>query len=758
MRTDVLVVVSTALLFLFGPVGPHHDACASASQSQGIVVEEFYASAPDGAEYFVIVCTGYQTLLDGWSVTDGEGTVTFAGGTVLVTGGRLAVSWDPASYASAYGRQPEVGLDGSLGAGLFTSSGTFRLADDGDSIAVLSPSGEPSDVVVYGDSALPQVGWAGDAIPPPRSGEVLKRIRGATGPVDTDAATDWFHFREHRYGHTSWAPVSATVPAGQLTAFVSPECSLECVLNEIGKARESIRMCAYELSSPEVCEALVSALGRGVSVSVLVDGSPAGGMSEDGMAFLSVLEASGADVKEFTTVQDGSVRHVLALHPKYMVVDCVRTVVMSENFVQAGLPGDTVSGNRGWGVAFTSSFLSSYVSCVFDDDSRRSRKDVLDWGSDPRNDPQAALPPSDHPARTVFFPLPLVSTEEARVGLQVSPDCSPTEPYLCGLIDASSSLLAEQFQADTDWESRWTGNASMSPVVSAIAEVILSGGTASVLLDSSWFNLERNSACASALRDAGVDARLLMDASPLSAVHNKGLVLDSMTTVVSSNNWVSSSYARNRELAAVVASAEVASYFSEVFSADWVPDSSPPMASAGADIFVGPGSTADLSASGSVDDRAIASYEWDVGGDGSVDGDGLSFEVVRTTPSRVTVVLRVTDSWGNTAEDAVLVTFGEPGADDPDGATDDGPMGDAMLVAALVAAPALMALRKTLITRLRDCLSACCGPGSSRPATSRVSSRSSRARSGRPTPPRCISQCTTSGLKASSSSRRRGGS
>ncbi len=758
MRTGVLVVVSTALLFLFGPVGPHHDACASDAQSLGIVVEEFYASAPDGAEYFVLACTGFQIPLDGWSVTDGEGTVTFVGGAVLVTGERMVVSWDPGSYASAYGCLPDVGLDGSLGAPLYSYSGTFRLADDGDTIAVTSPSGMLSDVVVYGDSLSPVAGWTGDPLPSPRSGEVVKRVMGANGPVDTDAATDWFHFREHRYGYTSFGAVSALVPAGQLTAFVSPECSLGCVVSEIETARESIRMCAYELSSPEVCGALVSAMGRGVSVSVLVDGSPAGGMSEDGMAFLSVLEARGADVLEFTTVQDGSVRHVLALHPKYMVVDSYRTVVMSENFVQAGLPGDTVSGNRGWGVAFTSSFLSSFVSGIFDDDSRRDRKDVLDWGSDPRNDPRATLTQNDHPMRAVFFPLPYVSTEDARVGLQISPDCSPTEPYICGLIGASSSLLAEQFQADTQWESRWTGIGSTSPIVSAISEVVKSGGTASVLLDSSWFNLERNSAFASALRDAGVDARLMMDASPLSAVHNKGLVLDGTTTVVSSNNWVSSSYGRNRELAAVVTSAEVASYFSEVFSIDWVPDSSPPVAVAGPDVFAEPDGVATLSASSSADDRAIASYEWDVGGDGSVDGRGVSFEVARIYPSSVPVVLRVTDAWGNAAEDTVLVTFGEPGADDLDAGTGDSIIGDAMLVAALVAAPALMAFRKTLITRLRDCLSACCGPGSSRPATSRGSSRSSRARSGRPTLPRCISPCTTSGRKDSSSSRRRGGS
>jgi phosphatidylserine/phosphatidylglycerophosphate/cardiolipin synthase-like enzyme len=552
---------------------------------------------------------------------------------------------------------PDIGLDGTCGSGLFSLSGIFKLADAGDQLAVVSPDGLVSDSVAYGDSDCPEVGWVGDSLPAPKAGEVVRRICGPDGVTDTDSAADWFHFREYRYGYTTNGPVSALVPAGQMTSFVSPECSLQCVVDEIHAAGESIRLCAYEFSSAGVCAALASALDRGVSVHVLVDGSPAGGMSDDEVACLSVLEARGADVFEFTTIQDGSVRHVLALHPKYMVVDSRRSMVLSENFVDSGLPVDRVFGNRGWGVAFTSSFLAYHLSALFDDDSRRDRKDVLDWGLDPRYDPRAAIPKEEAEGTFMVTQTPFTTSQDAHVAIHVSPDSSPFEPYLCGLIESSSALLAEQFQADALWESRWTGLVSGSPVVSSIGRLVGSGGEASVLLDSSWFNLDRNTVSASALCGEGADARLMTESSPITVLHNKGLVLDGERTVVSSNNWVSSSFARNRELAAVVTSAEVASYFSSTFMLDWVPDSTPPMADAGPDVRTAPGEASVLSAAGSHDDRALISYEWDVGGDGSVDGDGPVFEVDQAYPGSVTVVLTVVDSWGNHATDSVGVTL-----------------------------------------------------------------------------------------------------
>lgn len=756
MRPGVLVVVSSALLFLFGPVGPHLMP-SSAAWSAGLLVDELYPSAPDGAEYFVLVCTAYQVPLDGWTVTDGEGTVSLKGGVVLATGERLVVSCDPSSYLAAFGEMPDIGLDGSYGGDTFSLSGTFRMADDGDGLSVITPDGIVSDVVAYGDSAAPIAGWMGGPVPAPRAGEVFRRVRGASGPLDTDCASDWFNFREHRYGYTEWPPVSAQVPAGQLTAFVSPECSLACILDEIDRACESIRLCAYEASSPEVCLSLCHALRRGVDVKVLVDGAPAGGISDDGLAFLSVLEAGGGDVREFTTVQEGSVRHVLALHAKYIVVDSMRSVVLSENFVDDGLPGDIAFGNRGWGVAFTSPLLSSYLARVFDDDCRADRKDVMDWGLDPRNDPLASLPCPERPERAVFAPLPAVSGEDSRVALLVSPDLSRSEPYLCGLVRGSSSIIAEQFQADALWESRWTGAASPSPLITAIGDAVRSGGTADVLLDSSWYNTERNSAAAASLSAVGANARLMADASPVTALHNKGLVLDSGRTIVSSNNWVCASYARNRELAAVITSGDIASYFTGVFALDWAPDSSPPSAEAGTDASAAPGEAVSLSACGSADDRSIVEWEWDVGCDGTVDGSGPTFDFSREYPSTVTVSLTVTDAWGNSGVDEVTLTFGTPtaGSGPVDGSAVT--LGDAAAAVSLVAVPLLLALRKTLISRLRDCLSACSGQGSSRTATSRGSLRSSSARSGRRILRRSTSRSTTSGRKVSSSSRRPGG-
>jgi phosphatidylserine/phosphatidylglycerophosphate/cardiolipin synthase-like enzyme len=51
--------------------------------------------------------------------------------------------------------------------------------------------------------------------------------------------------------------------------------------------------------------------------------------------------------------------------------------------------------------------------------------------------------------------------------------------------------------------------------------------------------------------------------------HNKGLVIDRESVIVSSTNWSENSIARAREAGVLIESPEVAQYFAEVFEFDW---------------------------------------------------------------------------------------------------------------------------------------------------------------------------------------------
>ncbi len=631
--------------------------------SPGVIISEFYAIALCDDEYFVLTNSGSGIVsLEGWEVTDGEGIIAFVEQAYVEPHASLVVSFNASSYLAAYGALPDVHLDAASTDSGVQVSGAFRLGNDGDSLLLRDGHGAVSDFIVYGDCAETSTGWAGPALVPPRTGEVMVRVKISDCFVDSDTSADWMPFREHRYGYTSWKPYATVVQPGCLTAFLSPDCSADVIVARLDGAREIIRVCSYEFSSPIVCSALLRALHRGVDVSLLVDGSPVGDIDERAVAALSVLAGSGASVRVLKArLDDDVVKHVTALHSKYFVIDSADLVVLSENAVPSGIPADRVFGNRGWGMAAVSSELAAYLTSVFEDDRREDRPGVVDWLCDPRFDSQAEAPVQEaSPHERGMFP-PFTAASVATVTLMVSPDASFMSPFLCDMLMSETDLVVEQFQADLRWRTRWSDDELLSPLVSSVLESARNGIACRALLDSSWFNLERNGEVVDALAAArsaeSIDcsARLMDPEGPITVMHNKGVIVDGRRTVVSSNNWVYASFAKNRELAAMIDSAEVASYFTEAFEADWHPDRVAPVIDAPTEVVASCGSWVTLSSGRCSDDRMLAEVHWDTDGDGFVDANTPSVSFLLTVPGEMTVTLTLTDSWGNEATQAIII-------------------------------------------------------------------------------------------------------
>lgn len=671
-----------------------------------MLIEGFYPCAVNDDEYLVLSNCGPETvnLLD-WAVSDGEGAIRFLEGT-LMPGCSLSLSENASSYAAAYGVAPDVHIAGWSSGDYVEVSGRFRLADSGDTIELTSPDGDATDAVVYGDALAPATGWFGGAIPVLRQGEVVRRLSSGD-VIDTNSSDDWMHFREFRYGHTGHGVISQVVPPGAVTCFASPDCSLESVLGVISGATTSVRLCAYEMSSSQVCDGLLDAMSRGVDVHVLVDALPVGGMSSSQVACISSLARAGVDIRVLGGDLDGGVvRHVGALHAKYIVADEETLVALSENFVEDGVPSDRLFGNRGWGVSVANRSIASFMARVFDDDSREDRTDIWPWLEDRRYDPGAAIPEAEASEHSEGMLQPVTSMSGAEISLFISPDASVEEAFLAELITGATDVVFEQFQAEPSWTTRWSDEPTLSPVLGAVGEVLAGGGKAMGLFDGSWYNIDDNGDAVSYLSAAALASgappsfALLTNESPITVMHNKGLVLDE-SSVVSSNNWVYSSFARNRELAVVVRSEEVSSYFRGAFRLDWVPDTSAPVADAGPDVSMAAPAAVMLNASGSRDDRAIANMSWDLDCDGHVDAYGPHVSFEPECLGTFTVRLEVEDAWGNTASDTVVIIVGRSGTGGLDvdgtglGALWPLPAAVSAVLALLVAARKLNLLRQS---------------------------------------------------------------
>src|SRR5256712_7733831 len=77
----------------------------------------------------------------------------------------------------------------------------LRLADAGDEVLLIDPSGAVVDAYAWGDSSYVGAGWIGRAAERMGRGEVAVRGRDlAGGWIDRDAAEDWEGIRHHRLG------------------------------------------------------------------------------------------------------------------------------------------------------------------------------------------------------------------------------------------------------------------------------------------------------------------------------------------------------------------------------------------------------------------------------------------------------------------------------------------------------------------------------------------------------------------------------
>ena len=669
------------MLFLSIILAPHHMAPAvdaedeAANTGTQLLITEFYPCALSGDEYLVVSNTcPCRVDLANYSITDGEGTLTFVGNLWLQPSSSLSVSMNSTSFQRAYGRSPDIIVDDP--SGKLSRTGTFRLADAGDSLALASSAGTQVDFVKYGSSLEPSSIWSGDPMPSLRQGEVARRIHSSAGWQDTDSARDWAPFREYRYGYTEFEPVQISVPAGDLTAFTSPDCSLDVVLEVLRSSQSSIRLCTYELSSPAVCHELLAASVRGVDVRILVDGAPAGGMSTGQVVCLSALAKASIDVATVNgNLSKKVVQHLGPLHSKYAVIDSSRSLILSENFVDSGVPEDRLTANRGWGVCITSPEAGRYLSSIFDSDARSSRPDVIPWRVDPRYSSSAVLPDITKSNHTYGALAPMRTATDARVELIPSPDASGLVPFLCPLLRGSKSMIVEQFQVDLSWEGRWSTGPAVSPLLEALVSAMRDGSAVRMIFDSSWFNAEGNGPALRYLSGISDNSSLqgefkLMDPkNPITVVHNKGAVFEGRTTLVSSNNWGSSSFARNREMAAIIESDEVGEYFTRAFNMDWTQDVTPPKAEAGENVTVHLGEVVELNGSRSVDDRAIAHYGWDLNRDGLYEAQTPSARFEPDHAGRFEIRLTVEDGWGNKDVDIVTVLVLPPGAAAGSGST-----------------------------------------------------------------------------------------
>ena len=565
-----LLLILASLFFFALPLTLTPEAVAKSPDNGAqahVIITEIYpntAMRNELDEYVALTNPCTRSInIGGWSITDNEGTIIFPtfdiapDQTVYVTRNASAFLTQQSSVKREVSKPDlEYGSDSDPKVSQMQTEGrAFALRNTGDEVILHDESGREVDAVIYAESSYEGDGWRDAPLDKPREGMIFRR----KGVQDTDQCEDWLNLP---FGASYHAPEKFSCSgSGDATAFVSPDCSFSVLERELNSASSSLCINLYQFDNPYLMDLLVDALGKGVDVQLLLEGTPVGGITDEELYIAETITNSGGEVR---------LSHdPFIIHAKYAVVDNRTIVVMTENWKTTGVPTNNSFGNRGWGIVLRNEEVANYFTDVFLEDFYRGEGFALEGKGLETNVmtraiPQGSYAPAFEP-RTVtcnFTAIPVLA-----------PDTAMSNKTILGAINgAQESIFVQQFSAGRFWGEE------PNTFVTALIEAARRGCEVKVLLDSKEYNLDAWNDNDEAVawieqvareEDLNLAAKLAdLDSLGLTKVHSKGLIVDGKVVVITSLNWNANSI-YNREAGVIVENEEIASFFEEVFFHDW---------------------------------------------------------------------------------------------------------------------------------------------------------------------------------------------
>lgn len=579
--------------------------------------DTFRTGEPDEA-FEIYNPLNWPISLEGWQVSDGRRTVSFPAGLSAGALTRLWCARKAVSFTLTFGVKPACEYGGDTDSAVPDLTGSaLQFANTGGRVTLLHPQGIYSDTLVYEGGEINVPGWSGPAVYPFRpstnfgeEGQLLYRKPDqVTGlPVaDTDRRVDWAQDPDdfsdgRRTQYPGWSLGRFFVPSvvtetANLQVIVAPDHSYAAMHALLAAAEHSIQFEGYTFDNARLGELIVGKVAAGVAVTLALEGSPPGGVSDQQRWIVQRIVQAGGHVYYLRADRANGIHKRYAYqHGKFWVLDGRLALIGSENLNPEAFPDDDKTdgtfGRRGVYVATDApSVVAAVQSYMAADIAPGVHGDV--WAWDPADPTLGAPPASFTPSYTsggIFYPVqkPEPLRVQGTFTFQVisSPEQAlRTHDSLLGLIAQAGqgdTLLIEQLYENLYWgaESSNVQN-DPNPRLEAYVAAARRGARVRVLLDAYFDNQDLNSPRSNLRTVEYLNARAGAEGLDLQArrrnptgqgIHNK-MVLAEIGgrgwVIVGSLNGGEVSAKLNRELALKVASDEAYAYLADVFWCDW---------------------------------------------------------------------------------------------------------------------------------------------------------------------------------------------
>ena len=540
-----------------------------------VITRIYYNTHPKLNDEFITIYNPTNQTVDisNWYITDQpnkrvdlENKILFPKCTYIDSNKSITITFNATTYMKETGTYPnfEYGINSS---NIPDMDGIIHLGNDGDAVVLKTPLNQTIDAVIYGDYDYFIDGWHGKSIKNVGIGEILKRKTNGSVPVDTDTYSDWIQNRRYGIGQSDFGSHQFYV-TGDFTTFVSPDCGLDAVTNELSKARYSVYANLYEFTNRIIEKILLKLLEKGVNISILVEGSPVSGMKEKEKDILNTLSKSGANVRVICGNREKGIYPRYGFdHAKYAIIDEKKVIIGSMNWDETGLPSDGLYGNREWGAIIEDKKLAKYFKDVFLFDWNINRSDVHLFMENVSSIEKFDIDNKCDNKLIHFYPH--IFNTNATVIPVLSPDNS--RQNLINLINsAKHTIYVEQLYIKINWDE------CLNPVVSSLINASKRGVKIKVIINNnSYYNNRVAEDTAMYLEKHGIDVYLpsTQEDAGIVNIHNKGVIVDNYSVLISSINWNEQSIDKNREIGIIVANKDIARYYADVFLYDMNLDS-----------------------------------------------------------------------------------------------------------------------------------------------------------------------------------------